>query len=145
MYARAGRHAAQLTGTEALRHAVAPQDPTSTPPSCWPTCVIEASLASHHAQALIPQRLAAADPRRAGVRLPPRHADLRQARRPARAVVAELLKTARIEPEPGALAEDAKRDVAACAQRRINAPLRDGAAYSDKTLGEPPSSKPPAR
>jgi phosphoenolpyruvate carboxylase len=34
----AGRHLHALTGTEALRHAVAPQDPYATPTSCSPTC-----------------------------------------------------------------------------------------------------------
>ena len=60
MYARLAATLQQLTGTEALRHAVAPQRPVR---QCRrvpaPTCrSIEASLQPHHAQALIAPRLA---------------------------------------------------------------------------------------
>ena len=39
IYARLAATLQELTGTEALRHAVAPQNPyASAPRSCWPTC-----------------------------------------------------------------------------------------------------------
>jgi phosphoenolpyruvate carboxylase len=38
MYARLAATLQALTGTEALRHAIAPQDPYARPTSCWPTC-----------------------------------------------------------------------------------------------------------
>ena len=45
IYARLAATLQALTGTEALRHAVAPQSPTPAPATSWPTCaIIEASL-----------------------------------------------------------------------------------------------------
>jgi phosphoenolpyruvate carboxylase len=38
MYARLAATLHALTGTEALRHAVAPQNPYPARPSSWPTC-----------------------------------------------------------------------------------------------------------
>ena len=58
MYARAAATLLQLTGTEALRHAVAPQDAYASPAELLADLeTIEESLRSHHAQALIAPRL----------------------------------------------------------------------------------------
>ena len=59
MYARLAATLHELTGTEALRHAVAPQNPYPGPAEFLADLqVIEASLRSHHAEALIGPRLA---------------------------------------------------------------------------------------
>jgi phosphoenolpyruvate carboxylase len=137
MYARLAATLHQLTGTEALRHAVAPQDPYRSADELLADLrVIEASLASHHAQALIPQRLA---PLIRAVRVFGFYLatlDLRQSSDQHELVLAELLATARIESNYSALDEDTKR---ALLLRVLNdtRPLRViGAAYSDKTVGE---------
>ena len=73
--------------------------------------MIAASLRSHHAQALIGPRLA---PLMRAAQVFGFHlatVDLRQSSDKHEAVVAELLKPARIEPDYPALAEDAKRDL----------------------------------
>ena len=58
MYARLAATLQRLTGTEALRHAVAPQDPyRSADELLGDLQVIEASLRHHHAEALIAPRL----------------------------------------------------------------------------------------
>ena len=58
MYARLAATLHELTGTEALRHAVSPQDPYSDAAQLLADLrVIEASLHSHHADALIAPRL----------------------------------------------------------------------------------------
>ena len=111
MYARLAATLHALTGTEALRHAVAPQNPTPRQTSSRvPTCARwKRSLHHHHAQLADRAAPGAADARGAGVRLPPGHA------RPApeldqhEAVVAELLRTARIEADYSALDEPARR------------------------------------
>ena len=59
MYARLAATLHALTGTEALRHAVAPQNPYPDAADFLADLqVIETSLATHHAQALVGPRLA---------------------------------------------------------------------------------------
>ncbi|HNB46884.1 MAG TPA: phosphoenolpyruvate carboxylase, partial [Burkholderiaceae bacterium] len=59
VYARLAATLHALTGTEALRHAVAPQDPYASAEDFLADLrTIEASLKHHHAQALIAPRLA---------------------------------------------------------------------------------------
>ena len=59
VYARLAATLHALTGTEALRHAVLPQSPYTDPAQFLADlAVIEASLQSHHAQALVAPRLA---------------------------------------------------------------------------------------
>ncbi len=137
MYARLAATLHELTGTEALRHAVAPQNPyLSSEELLADLRVIEASLASHHAQALIPQRLS---PLIRAVRVFGFHLatlDLRQSSDQHEIVLAELLATARVEPNYSALDEAAKR---ALLMRLLNdaRPLRViGAVYSDKACFE---------
>ena len=76
IYARLAATLHALTGTEALRHAVAPQRPVRRRATscCADLRVIEASLRRHHAAGAGRAAPGAADARGAGVRLPPRHA-----------------------------------------------------------------------
>ncbi|HSI57883.1 MAG TPA: phosphoenolpyruvate carboxylase, partial [Ideonella sp.] len=110
MYARLAATLHKLTGTEALRHAVAPQNPYATPGEFLADlAVIERSLRSHHAQALIAPRLA---PLMRAVQVFGFHlatVDLRQSSDQHEAVVGELLRTALIEPDYSALDETARR------------------------------------
>jgi len=110
MYARLAATLHELTGTEALRHAVAPQDPYASADEFLADLrVIEASLKSHHAQALIAPRLA---PLMRAVQVFGFHlatVDLRQSSDKHEAVVAELLKAARVEDDYSALDESGRR------------------------------------
>ena len=137
LYARLAATLQVLTGTEALRHAVAPQDPYANPEAFLADLqVIERSLVSHHAAALVGPRLA---PLMRAVQVFGFHLatlDLRQSSDKHEAVVAELLSTARIEADYSALDEAARR---ACLMRLLNdaRPLRvHGAAYSVLALDE---------
>lgn len=137
MYARLAATLHALTGTEALRHAVAPQDPYAAPGELLADLrIIEQSLRSHHAEALIAPRL---KPLIRAVQVFGFHLatlDLRQSSDQHEAVIAELLATARISPDYSALDETRRR--ALLLQLLGDArPLRViGAAYSDKTVGE---------
>ena len=137
MYARLAASLFELTGTEALRHAVAPQDPYPGPQALLDDLrTIEASLLGHHARSLIGPRLA---PLLRAVQVFGFHlatVDLRQSSDRHAAVVAELLAVARIEPDYQALDEAARR---ACLLGQLNDArgLRiRGAAYSEATQGE---------
>jgi len=137
MYARLAATLHDLTGTEALRHAVAPQDAYRDPAELLADLrTIEASLKSHHAEALVAPRLS---PLIRAVQVFGFHLatlDLRQSSDQHELVLAELLATARIESDYAALDEDAKR---ALLVRLLNdaRPLRViGATYTDKTLFE---------
>ncbi|MBA4342513.1 MAG: phosphoenolpyruvate carboxylase [Methylibium sp.] len=137
MYARLAATLHALTGTEALRHAVAPQDPyLSAAELLADLRIIEASLKSHHAQALIAPRL---KPLLRAVQVFGFHLatlDLRQSSDQHEAVVAELLSTARVETGYAALDESVKRELL-LRQLQDARPLRvHGAAYSERTLGE---------
>ena len=137
IYARVASTLHALTGTEALRHAVAPQDPYASPEEFLHDLqVIERSLGTHHAQALVGPRLA---PLVRAVQVFGFHLatlDLRQSSDKHEAVVAELLRVARIEPSYAALDEAARR---ACLLALLNdaRPLRvHGARYSALALDE---------
>ncbi len=137
VYARLAATLQVLTGTEALRHAVAPQDPYTSPEVLLDDLrVIERSLMSHHAAALVGPRLA---PLLRAVQVFGFHLatlDLRQSSDKHEAVVADLLRIARIEADYSALDESARR---ACLLRLLNdaRPLRvHGAVYSALTLDE---------
>jgi phosphoenolpyruvate carboxylase len=112
LYARLAATLHELTGTEALRHAVAPQNPYRQAAEFLADLqVIERSLISHHAQALIAPRLA---PLMRAVQVFGFHLatlDLRQSSDQHEAVVAELLRVARIEPAYSSLGEDARREL----------------------------------
>ena len=137
MYARLAATLHKFTGTEALRHAVVPQDPYAHAEEFLADLkVIEASLLAHHADALAEPRLR---PLIRAVQVFGFHlatVDLRQSSDKHEAVVAELLKTARLEADYSALDEDLRR---ALLLRLLNdaRPLRvHGAAYSEHTVGE---------
>ena len=132
IYARLAATLQALTGTEALRHAIAPQDPyASADEFAADLAVIEASLRSHHAGALVAPRLA---PLQRAVQVFGFHLatlDLRQSSDKHEAVVAELLRTARLQADYSALDEAGKRE---CLLALLNdaRPLRvRGADYSD--------------
>ena len=110
MYARLAATLQALTGTEALRHAVAPSRPYAGADELLADLrTIEASLRRHHAEALVQPRLA---PLLRAVQVFGFHlatVDLRQSSDKHEAVVAELLAVARIEPGYAALDEAARR------------------------------------
>ncbi len=112
MYARLAASLHELTGTEALRHAVAPRDPYSSAAEFLADLrTIETSLAAHHARPLIGPRLA---PLIRAAQVFGFHlatVDLRQSSDKHEAVVAELLAVARIEADYCALEETARRDL----------------------------------
>jgi phosphoenolpyruvate carboxylase len=137
VYARLAATLNKLTGTEALRHAVVPQDPYSSPAEFGADlAVIARSLSSHHAEALIAPRLA---PLQRAVQVFGFHlatVDLRQSSDQHELVIAELLRIARLEPDYGALDEAARRELLI---RLLNdaRPLRvHGAEYSELARGE---------
>ncbi len=126
-----------LTGIEAERHAVAPGTPYANAAELLTDLrTIEASLITHHGEALTESRLR---PLMRSVQVFGFHLatiDLRQSSDKHEAVVAELLATARIEADYSALDEPAKRAVLL---RQLNdaRPLRvPQACYADHTVDE---------
>ena len=137
MYARLAATLKLLTGGDAARHAVEPQNPYLDANSFLSDLkIIQASLQSHHAQALAAQRL---DPLIRAVEVFGFHlatVDLRQSSDQHEKVVAELLATARIEKSYATLEEQDKRNVLI---KLLNdaRPLRiPGAKYFEHTLAE---------
>ena len=137
MYARLAATLKFLTGGDAARHAVEPQNPYADAGSFSADLkVIQASLKSHHAQALAAQRL---DPLIRAVEVFGFHlatVDLRQSSDQHEKVVGELLEKAHIEKDYAALDENSKRAVL---MRLLNdaRPLRiPGAAYSAHSQSE---------
>ncbi|HEY8709058.1 MAG TPA: phosphoenolpyruvate carboxylase, partial [Burkholderiaceae bacterium] len=137
MYARLAATLERLTGTEALRHAVAPQRPYgSSPEFLRDLQTIEASLAAHNAQALAAPRLR---PLLRAVQVFGFHlatVDLRQSSDKHEAVVAELLRVARVEADYSALPEDARRTLLLRQLNDARALRVRSARYSELTLGE---------
>jgi phosphoenolpyruvate carboxylase len=137
IYARLAATLHELTGTDALRHAVAPQDPYPDAEAFLADLrVVAESLASHQAASLIAPRLA---PLIRAVQVFGFHlatVDVRQSSDKHEAVLAELLAAAHIEPDYSSLPEAARRDLLI---RLLDEPralrVRD-ASYSDATLGE---------
>ena len=137
VYARLAATLRELTGTEALRHAVGPQSPyTDAAQFLGDLRIIEASLMSHHAQALVAPRL---KPLLRAVQVFGFHlatVDLRQSSDKHEAVVAELLRVARVETNYGALPEDERQAVLLRLLKDVR-PLRVRAAtYSELTVSE---------
>ena len=112
IYARLAATLKSLTGTEAARHAVAPQNAYRLAADFVADLrTIEASLQAHHGHALTLQRL---HPLIRAVEVFGFHlatVDLRQSSDKHEEVVAELLATARIEIDYSALDEPSKRTV----------------------------------
>ena len=132
VYARLAATLLALTGTEALRHAVPPQHAYTAPAQLLADLTLIAdSLRSHHAQALVAPRLA---PLMRAVQVFGFHLatlDLRQSSDKHEAVLAELLRTARLHEDYSALDEKGRR---ALLLRLLDdaRPLRvQGAQYSE--------------
>jgi len=137
IYARLAATLKDLTGGDAARHAVEPQNPYASPSLFLDDLkIIQASLKSRHAQALAAQRL---DPLIRAVEVFGFHlatVDLRQSSDQHAKVVAELLATSRIEKDYGALGEPQKRAVLMALLSDAR-PLRiPGAKYSEHTQSE---------
>ncbi len=137
IYARLAATLKDLTGGEAARHAVAPQDAyASAAEFAADLQVIDASLQSHRAGVLAGERL---QPLMRAVEVFGFHlatVDLRQSSDQHERVVAELLAVARIHPDYAALPEDARRTLLLGLLNDAR-PLRVmGAAYSAHTQGE---------
>ena len=137
IYARLAATLKTLTGGEAARHAVAPQNPYDNAQEFgFDLRTIETSLRSQHAQALADQRL---HPLIRAVEVFGFHlatVDLRQSSDKHEEVVAELLATARVHMGYPQLDEAAKR---ALLMQLLNdaRPLRvPGADYSAHTRSE---------
>jgi phosphoenolpyruvate carboxylase len=137
VYARLAATLHALTGTEALRHAVAPSTPYDSPAELLADLrTIARSLRSHHAQALVEVRLW---PLMRAVQVFGFHlatVDLRQSSDKHAAVVAELLRAAELEPDYEALDEPQRR---ACLLERLRErrSLRVAEAqYSELALSE---------
>jgi phosphoenolpyruvate carboxylase len=112
MYARLAATLKELTGGEAARHAVPPQNPYADAEAFLADLrTMRDSLATHHGAALVQQRL---QPLIRAVEVFGFHlatVDLRQNSEQHEEVVAELLATARIEADYRALDEAGKRAV----------------------------------
>ena len=137
MYARLAATLKNLTGGDAARHAVAPQNPYASAEAFLADLrVIEASLCSHHAEALAAQRL---HPLIRAVEVFGFHlatVDLRQSSDQHEEVVAELLTTARVEKNYRQLDEHAKQALLLGLLNDAR-PLRvPGADYSAHTVSE---------
>ena len=137
VYARLAATLKNLTGGDAARHAVAPQNAYALPEEFLVDLnTIAASLKANHGEALVAQRL---HPLMRAVDVFGFHlatVDLRQSSDKHEEVVAELLATARIEPAYASLTEAAKRELL---MRLLNdaRPLRVmGAEYSAHAKSE---------
>ena len=137
IYARLAASLQQLTGQEAARHAVAPQDPYPDANSFLADLrTIDASLRSHHGQALARGRLRALIRAVEVFGFHLATVDLRQSSDKHEEVVAELLAMARIEPDYSALDESRKRAVLLAQLNDARSLRIAGAQYSAHTLGE---------
>ena len=137
MYARLAATLKALTGGDAARHAVTPQNPYPDAATFLKDLqTIASSLQSHHAQDLAAQRLM---PLMRAVEVFGFHlatVDLRQSSDQHEKVVAELLATARIEKNYSALDELNKRAILMGLLHDAR-PLRiPGATYSEHTRSE---------
>ncbi|RYX89145.1 MAG: phosphoenolpyruvate carboxylase [Comamonadaceae bacterium] len=137
MYARLAATLKNLTGGDAARHAVAPQNPYLLAEDFLADLkTIRASLLAHHAAALVAQRL---HPLIRAVEVFGFHlatVDLRQSSDKHEEVIAELLSVARVEPAYSGLEEPAKQGLLL---KLLNdaRPLRViGTAYSAHATGE---------
>jgi phosphoenolpyruvate carboxylase len=137
VYARLAATLELFTGTEALRHAVAPQNAyLSADQFLHDLKIIDASLAAHNAQALAAPRL---QPLLRAVQVFGFHlatVDLRQSSDKHEAVVAELLRVAKVEVDYSSLNEDTRRTLL-LAQLNDARPLRVRAAsYGELAVSE---------
>ncbi len=137
VYARLAATLQALTGTEALRHAVAPQNPYASADDFLADLrVIEDSLNTHHAKALTAPRLL---PLMRAVQVFGFHlatVDLRQSSDKHEAVLAELLRVARLHADYSSL-DEGQRRLLLVGLLNDARPLRVRAAtYSELALSE---------
>ncbi len=137
IYARLAATLKELTGGDAARHAVAPQNPYAKAEDFLAELrTIEASLLAHHGAALVTQRL---HPLIRAVQVFGFHLatiDLRQSSDKHEEVVAELLATARLESNYAGLSEADKRTLLLKLLGDARALRVIGAEYSDLARGE---------
>ncbi len=137
MYARLAATLKELTGTEAARHAVAPQNPYVLAEDFVADLrVIEASLKANHGAALTAQRL---HPLIRAVDVFGFHlatVDLRQSSDKHEEVVAELLSTARVHADYSSLSEEEKRTLLLGLLNDARPLSVHGVAYSAHAQGE---------
>jgi phosphoenolpyruvate carboxylase len=141
IYARLAATLEALTGVEAPRHdaapALVPQEPYPAADDLLADLrVIEISLRSHHAEALVAPRL---KPLMRAVQVFGFHlatVDLRQSSDQHEEVVAELLRVANIEPAYAALPEAARRDLLVRLLNSGDELRAPDASYSEQTQGE---------
>ncbi len=137
VYARLAATLHTLTGTEAARHAVAPQNPyLSAQDFVADLRILEASLEANHASALVAQRL---HPLIRAVEVFGFHlatVDLRQSSDKHEEVVHELLATARLEPHYSSLPEAAKQELLLKLLNDARTLQVQSASYSDHTQKE---------
>jgi phosphoenolpyruvate carboxylase len=137
VYARLAATLHKLTGTEAARHAVAPQNPyTRAEEFAKELRTIEASLQTNHGKALVAERL---QPLIRAVDVFGFHlatVDLRQSSDKHEEVVAELLATAGIENHYSALDEAAKRSLLMGLLGDARSLTVHGVTYSDHARQE---------
>ena len=137
IYARLAATLKELTGGDAARHAVAPQNPYLKAEDFLAELrTIETSLLAHHGAALVTQRL---HPLIRAVQVFGFHLatiDLRQSSDKHEEVVAELLATARLESNYADLSEADKRTLLLKLLSDARALRVIGADYSDLARGE---------
>ena len=137
VYARLAATLQKLTGTEAARHAVAPQNPYRLSQEfATELRTIEASLQTNHGKALVAERL---QPLIRAVDVFGFHlatVDLRQSSDKHEEVVAELLATAGMENHYSALDEAAKRSLLMGLLGDARSLTVHGVTYSDHTRQE---------
>ena len=136
-YARLAATLHELTGTEAMRHAVAPQNPYASAEQFLADLkVIDDSLRKHHGTAMAATRL---HPLMRAVQVFGFHlatVDLRQSSDKHEAVVAELLKVARIEADYSALSEPQRRELLVQLLNDPRALRVPGHGYSEHAASE---------
>jgi phosphoenolpyruvate carboxylase len=137
VYARLAATLKNLTGGDAARHAIAPQNAYATSEEFLADLrTIAASLRANHGEALVAQRL---HPLIRAVDVFGFHlatVDLRQSSDKHEEVVAELLAAARIEPAYANLAEAAKRELLMRLLNDARSLRVVGAVYSAHTQAE---------
>ena len=137
VYARLAASLKDLTGGEAARHAVAPQNPYANAQQLLADLrTVEASLLAHHGAALVTPRLQSLIRAIEVFGFHLASVDLRQSSDQHEAVLAELFATARLAPAYAELDEQAKRSLLLGLLNDAR-PLRVlGAVYSAKTVSE---------
>jgi phosphoenolpyruvate carboxylase len=137
IYSRLAATLKELTGGDAARHAIAPQNPYAKSEEFLADLrVIQESLLAHHGGALVQQRL---HPLIRAVEVFGFHlatVDLRQSSDQHEMVVAELLAVSRIEPNYAKLSEAARRILLVRLLNDARALRVMGGRYSDHTRHE---------